>query len=231
MRWGPTPESVACRTALDGGNARLSPRSMAYTAVFTAAGFASATLFDTSAALGILPLSAVAHTVTPSAAALAAWGLVAALAVNAFGALALLHWVVERLLLRAVAADDVATAGGGGGGGGGVDGDEDEEVVGSALNKRQESSPQGLSVASRRLQQLTRVRRAVDVLSEALAGFVFGAGLIVSGMIHPVKVGGFLSVLSPAWDPSLALVLGAALALAAPGRGYRDEEIIECRVC
>ena len=178
---------MVCRTALGGGNARLSPRSMAYTAVFTAAGFASATVFDTSVALGILPISAVAHTVMPSAGALAVWGLAAALAVNAFGALALLHWVVERLLLRrTVAADDVAT------GGGGADEDEDEDE-----DEDGESSP--LSLASRRLQQLSRVRRAVDVVSEALAGFVFGAGLIISGMIHPVKVGGFLSVLSPAW--------------------------------
>ena len=45
-----------------------------------------------------------------------------------------------------------------------------------------------------------------------LAGLLFGAGLTVSGMINPAKIISFLDV-SGAWDPSLLLVMGAALAV------------------
>jgi uncharacterized membrane protein YedE/YeeE len=43
-----------------------------------------------------------------------------------------------------------------------------------------------------------------------MAGFVFGIGLIVSGMTDPSKVIGFLD-LAGSWDPSLAFVMGGAL--------------------
>lgn len=43
-----------------------------------------------------------------------------------------------------------------------------------------------------------------------LAGALFGAGLVISGMVMPSKVIGFLDV-TGAWDPSLALVMGGAL--------------------
>ena len=46
-----------------------------------------------------------------------------------------------------------------------------------------------------------------------LTGLVFGLGLIVSGMPNPAKVLGFLD-LAGAWDPSLALVMGGAVAVA-----------------
>lgn len=46
-----------------------------------------------------------------------------------------------------------------------------------------------------------------------LAGLVFGLGLILSGMANPAKVLGFLDV-AGAWDPSLALVMGGAIAVA-----------------
>jgi uncharacterized membrane protein YedE/YeeE len=46
------------------------------------------------------------------------------------------------------------------------------------------------------------------------AGFVFGLGLLVSGMANPAKVLGFLD-LAGAWDPSLALVMAGAVAVAA----------------
>ena len=46
-----------------------------------------------------------------------------------------------------------------------------------------------------------------------LTGLVFGLGLIVSGMANPAKVLGFLD-LAGAWDPSLALVMGGAIAVA-----------------
>ena len=51
------------------------------------------------------------------------------------------------------------------------------------------------------------------------AGFVFGTGLWVSGMANPRKVLGFLDV-TGAWDPSLMLVMGGALAVVL--LGYRS---------
>jgi uncharacterized membrane protein YedE/YeeE len=45
-----------------------------------------------------------------------------------------------------------------------------------------------------------------------LAGLVFGLGLIASGMTQPRKVQGFLD-LAGSWDPSLALVMGGAVAV------------------
>lgn len=49
-----------------------------------------------------------------------------------------------------------------------------------------------------------------------LAGALFGLGLAVSGMTDPDKVLNFLDI-AGRWDPSLALVMGGALAVAAPG--------------
>ena len=49
-----------------------------------------------------------------------------------------------------------------------------------------------------------------------IAGLLFGAGLSISGMINPGKVIGFLDVAGN-WDPSLALVMAGAVAVAAPG--------------
>ncbi|MEQ1682778.1 MAG: DUF6691 family protein [Burkholderiaceae bacterium] len=45
-----------------------------------------------------------------------------------------------------------------------------------------------------------------------VSGLIFGIGLILSGMTEPLKVKGFLD-LAGAWDPSLALVMGGAIAL------------------
>ena len=50
-------------------------------------------------------------------------------------------------------------------------------------------------------------------LSEFLVGLVFGLGLLFSGMTDPGKVIGFLD-LAGAWDPSLAFVMGGAIAVA-----------------
>jgi len=44
------------------------------------------------------------------------------------------------------------------------------------------------------------------------SGLVFGIGLILAGMTDPMKVKAFLD-LAGAWDPSLALVMGGAIAL------------------
>lgn len=49
-------------------------------------------------------------------------------------------------------------------------------------------------------------------LISLLTGLVFGLGLIVSGMADPAKVLAFLD-LAGAWDPSLALVMGGAVAV------------------
>jgi uncharacterized protein len=49
--------------------------------------------------------------------------------------------------------------------------------------------------------------------SPFLAGLLFGLGLCLSGMTDPQKVLGFLD-LAGAWDPSLALVMVGAIAVA-----------------
>ncbi len=55
----------------------------------------------------------------------------------------------------------------------------------------------------------------MDKLLGFAAGLVFGLGLILAGMTDPAKVKGFLD-LAGAWDPSLALVMGGAIALGLP---------------
>ena len=45
---------------------------------------------------------------------------------------------------------------------------------------------------------------------------VFGLGLCISEMVNPVKVLGFLDIAGN-WDPSLALVMVGAIAVALPG--------------
>ena len=49
-------------------------------------------------------------------------------------------------------------------------------------------------------------------LSSFLIGVLFGIGLLVAGMANPAKVLAFLD-LAGAWDPSLALVMGGAIAV------------------
>lgn len=49
-----------------------------------------------------------------------------------------------------------------------------------------------------------------------LAGLIFGLGLIAGGMTNPAKVQGFLDVFGR-WDPSLAFVMGGAIAVALGG--------------
>lgn len=51
-------------------------------------------------------------------------------------------------------------------------------------------------------------------IAALLSGLVFGLGLLVSGMANPAKVLGFLD-LGGLWDPSLAFVMGGAIAVAA----------------
>ena len=54
------------------------------------------------------------------------------------------------------------------------------------------------------------------MLAALAAGALFGLGLVVSGMIDPAKVLGFLDV-AGAWDPSLGFVMGGAIPVAALG--------------
>lgn len=52
----------------------------------------------------------------------------------------------------------------------------------------------------------------MHALSAFFVGLLFGIGLLLSGMTDPGKVQGFLD-LAGAWDPSLALVMGGAIAV------------------
>ena len=49
-----------------------------------------------------------------------------------------------------------------------------------------------------------------------IGGLAFGAGLILAGMANPAKVLGFLD-LAGRWDPSLAFVMGGAIAVGLVG--------------
>ena len=61
--------------------------------------------------------------------------------------------------------------------------------------------------------------RHPQLLVALLVGLVFGLGLLVSGMANPAKVLGFLDV-AGRWDPSLALVMGGAVAVGAAGFAF-----------
>ncbi|MTI17993.1 YeeE/YedE family protein [Rhodobacteraceae bacterium RKSG542] len=53
------------------------------------------------------------------------------------------------------------------------------------------------------------------VLLGLISGLIFSLGLVISGMTNPAKVQNFLD-LAGTWDPSLAFVMGGAIAVAAP---------------
>ncbi len=44
-----------------------------------------------------------------------------------------------------------------------------------------------------------------------LAGLIFGLGMVVSDMINPARVLGFLDLFGGAWDPTLGFVMGGAV--------------------
>ena len=54
------------------------------------------------------------------------------------------------------------------------------------------------------------------LIASLSCGLVFGAGLLISEMVQPAKVLGFLDIFG-AWDPSLAVVMMGALAVSTPG--------------
>jgi uncharacterized protein len=59
-------------------------------------------------------------------------------------------------------------------------------------------------------------RHRTELLLSLVAGLLFGAGLLISGMADPTRVLGFLK-LGPGWDPALAFVMASALAVTLPG--------------
>lgn len=56
----------------------------------------------------------------------------------------------------------------------------------------------------------------MQLIACLFCGLTFGAGLLISGMTQPSKVLAFLDVFG-SWDPSLAVVMIAALVVAVPG--------------
>jgi uncharacterized membrane protein YedE/YeeE len=56
----------------------------------------------------------------------------------------------------------------------------------------------------------------MPMIASLVCGLIFGAGLLISGMVQPTKVLGFLDIFG-AWDPSLAVVMAAALVVSVPG--------------
>lgn len=58
----------------------------------------------------------------------------------------------------------------------------------------------------------------ISRLVAVVAGLLFGMGMMVSGMVDPAKVIGFLD-LAGEWEPSLAFVMGGALLVFVPAYG------------
>jgi cyanate permease len=54
------------------------------------------------------------------------------------------------------------------------------------------------------------------MVAATVCGLIFGWGLLISGMVQPPKVLGFLDIFG-AWDPSLAVVMAGALAVSSVG--------------
>ncbi|MBS0507647.1 MAG: hypothetical protein JSR53_09735 [Proteobacteria bacterium] len=53
----------------------------------------------------------------------------------------------------------------------------------------------------------------INAIAAFAAGLIFGLGLLLSGMGNPAKVQNFLDFFG-GWDPSLAFVMGGAIAVA-----------------
>jgi uncharacterized protein len=65
---------------------------------------------------------------------------------------------------------------------------------------------------------MSRQPHGREIAAALVAGMIFGAGLIVSGMANPAKVLGFLDLFGR-WDPSLALVMASAVGVGIVGFG------------
>ena len=55
----------------------------------------------------------------------------------------------------------------------------------------------------------------MNKIAALLCGIIFGIGLVISEMINPLKVLGFLNIFRD-WDPSLAFVMIGALIVSTP---------------
>jgi len=55
----------------------------------------------------------------------------------------------------------------------------------------------------------------MNKLVSLVSGIIFGIGLVISEMINPAKVLGFLDLFGN-WDPSLAFVMIGALVVSSP---------------
>ncbi len=55
----------------------------------------------------------------------------------------------------------------------------------------------------------------MNKLASLVSGIIFGIGLVISEMVNPAKVLGFLDLFGN-WDPSLAFVMMGALVVASP---------------
>jgi len=56
----------------------------------------------------------------------------------------------------------------------------------------------------------------MQILIALALGLIFGLGVVISGMVNPAKVLNFFDF-AGSWDPSLAFVMGGALAVTAAG--------------
>lgn len=54
------------------------------------------------------------------------------------------------------------------------------------------------------------------VIMNFVAGMIFGVGIVISGMINPARITNFLDFTGQ-WDPTLAVVMVAALAVTSVG--------------
>ena len=69
------------------------------------------------------------------------------------------------------------------------------------------------------------------VVAALICGLLFGFGLLISGMVQPAKVLAFLDIFGD-WDPSLAVVMAAALLVTGPGfmlAGRRERPVLAAR--
>ena len=55
----------------------------------------------------------------------------------------------------------------------------------------------------------------MNIIVSLFCGIIFGIGLVISEMINPAKVLGFLNIFGE-WDPSLAFVMIGALIISTP---------------
>jgi uncharacterized membrane protein YedE/YeeE len=62
-----------------------------------------------------------------------------------------------------------------------------------------------------------QVGAAIRAVHEYATGAFFGVGLCVGGMVNPVKVASFLEFTKRSFDPSLMVLMAAALAVLIPG--------------